>query len=156
MICRHLLDVFQEVVGVTPSDEPWDNGAEGADDEEEHQSYSSGLGVFMHQFHELQLTIVGPSLGEHFRRANDTPNDGGGAENFGAWADEAIFLGGRAHVTVWFRRSISHDTTSALQTDRDTHVMLVNIHACTPSCTVPAMTVAMIWHQNIGLGGIFM
>jgi hypothetical protein len=34
--------------------------------------------------------------------------------------------------------------------------MLVNIHACTPSCVVPAMTVAMIWHMNIVRGGIFM
>ena len=34
--------------------------------------------------------------------------------------------------------------------------MCVNIHACTPSCTVPAMAVAATWHQNIGRGGIFM
>ena len=30
--------------------------------------------------------------------------------------------------------------------------MFVNIHACTPSCTVPAMTVATTWPQNIGRG----
>ena len=34
-------------------------------------------------------------------------------------------------------------------------LMFVNIHACTPSCTVPAMTVAVTCAQNIGLGGIF-
>lgn len=33
--------------------------------------------------------------------------------------------------------------------------MFVNIHACTPSCTVPAMTVATTWHQNIERGGTF-
>ena len=34
--------------------------------------------------------------------------------------------------------------------------MLVNIHAWTPSCTVPAMTVATTCAQNMGRGGIFM
>lgn len=40
----------------------------------------------------------------------------------------------------------------------DAHIssIFVNSHACTPSCTVPAMTVATTWQKNIGRGGTFM
>lgn len=33
--------------------------------------------------------------------------------------------------------------------------ILVNIQDWTPSCTVPATTVAMSWHQNMGRGLVY-
>ena len=75
------VDIAEEAVGPFQRRGPCDGGQESADEEEEDKS------------------VVDLSLAELMSGADDTPDDGCGTKHFCARADEAIGLGGRAHVS---------------------------------------------------------
>jgi hypothetical protein len=122
------IDVFDEGIWETASENVGDDGGEGSDEEEEEKR------------------VVDLSLGELASGTDETPDDGGRSEDLSVGADEVICVVGVAYILDILSKDISLRKRRGI-----TETLTVNIQACTPSCVVPAMTVATTWHQNIGL-----